>query len=588
MKVQRLSEDLVNKIAAGEVVERPASVVKELVENALDAGATKISVELESGGKVLVRVRDDGHGMGRDDAELALERHATSKLRALEDLQSVATNGFRGEALPAIASVSNLLLRTRLEGDAAGTEIEIRHGRREHVRDTGHPRGTTIEVRDLFGGVPARRKFLRADSTETGHVAEALTLLALARPGTGFTLKSGERTLIEAPAVDGLAARLFQLFGRELLDTLAVVEGGESWAQVRGLVSKLGTPGPARPNLRLFVNGRPVRDRALSKAVAQGYKAAGGGERSFEAFLFLDVPLHMVDVNVHPAKTEVRFSDPRSVWSAVERVVTAGLSAAAREAAPIVGASGAAQVAESVERYLTRAADAPSEQARFAWGRGSAVPSLAGQLAPPATAALFPNGPPTALGQHRNTYIVVSDGQDLILVDQHTAHERARFEQLQARVAARAVEAQMLLVPAVVTLPPALLAVFEEHAEGLRELGFDAELFGGTTLRVRALPSVLGARDPGPALQGLLKDFLERDSADWTVSATRDRLAATLACHSAVRAGQPLGPESMLAIVTELAACEHPTLCPHGRPTIVRVPGADVSRWFGRVGWRRS
>ncbi len=324
-RVRRLDEDLVNKIAAGEVVERPASVVKELVENALDAGAGKVQVEIEAGGKSLVRVRDDGHGMGREDAELALERHATSKLRTLEDLSAIATGGFRGEALPSIASVSQLVLRTREEEGPAGTEIEVRFGRRLHVRDAGHPRGTTVEVRDLFGPCRPARKFLKADSTEAGHVAEAVTLLALARPGVGFTLRSAGRTLVEAPPAEGLAARLYQLFGGELLETLAPVEGGQEWARVRGLVSKAGVEGPSRPSLRLFVNGRAVRDRALAKAVSQGYAAAGARERPYEAFLFVEVPLHMVDVNVHPAKAEVRFADARTVWVAVERAVAEAL-----------------------------------------------------------------------------------------------------------------------------------------------------------------------------------------------------------------------------------------------------------------------
>ncbi|HUL78930.1 MAG TPA: DNA mismatch repair endonuclease MutL, partial [Vicinamibacteria bacterium] len=307
--VERLPDDLVNKIAAGEVVERPASVVKELVENALDAGARSVHVEIENGGVRLVRVRDDGKGMDRRDAEMALERHATSKLRTFEDLQRVETHGFRGEALPSIAAVSELVLRTRAGDDPAGTEVSVAHGRRQHIKDAGHPRGTTVEVRDLFGAVPARRKFLRASSTEAAHVAEALTLLALARPETGLSLKSGGRTILETPPVDGLAARLFQLFGAKRLLDLVAVEGGTEWATIRGFVSRPDRPRPPRPSLRLFVNGRAVRDRALSKAVLEAYRSAGGGDRGFEAFLFVEVPPHLVDVNVHPAKTEVKFAD---------------------------------------------------------------------------------------------------------------------------------------------------------------------------------------------------------------------------------------------------------------------------------------
>ncbi|HSD67376.1 MAG TPA: DNA mismatch repair endonuclease MutL [Vicinamibacteria bacterium] len=589
--VHRLPDDLVNKIAAGEVVERPASVVKELVENALDAGARSVHVEIEDGGLRLVKVRDDGHGMGRADAEMALERHATSKLHSFEDLQSIATHGFRGEALPSIAAVSELVLRTRAEGDSGGTEVAIAHGRLQHVRDAGHPRGTTVEVRDLFGAVPARRKFLRAASTEASHVAEAVTLLALARPGTGFSLRSAGRTLLETPPVDGLAARLFQLFGAKRLEDVVPVEGGTEWATVRGFVSRPDRPRPARPSLRLFVNGRAVRDRALSKAVLEAYRAAGGGERGFEAFLFVEVPPHLVDVNVHPAKTEVKFADARTVFSAVERAVRAALSEGAREppraavrgeVAARAGQAVAARAGQAVAAFLDRGAPAT----RPLWERGPGGASIAAEAAaaPPLEAPA-----PVVLGQHRLVYIVASDGDELLLVDQHTAHERVRFERLLERAGRHAVESQGLLQALVVDLPPDLRPVLDAHAEALRELGYDVEPFGaGGATRLRAVPAILGSRDPGPALERVLRDLKEREATEWTVAGTRDRLAATLACHSAVRAGQPLNVEQMASIVRDVFLTAHATLCPHGRPTMVRVPREELSRWFGRTGWRRQ
>jgi DNA mismatch repair protein MutL len=585
--VQRLPDDLVNKIAAGEVVERPASVVKELVENALDAWARSVHVEIEDGGTTLVRVRDDGHGMSRGDAELALERHATSKLRALEDLQRISTHGFRGEALPSIAAVSELVLRTRAEGETAGSELEVAHGRRLYLRDVGHPRGTTVEVRDLFGTLPARRKFLRSASTEASHVAEAVTLLALARPETGFSLRSGGRTVIETPPVDGLAARLYQVFGAKLLEDLVPVEGGSEWARVRGFVSRPDRPRPPRPSVRIFVNRRAVRDRALSKAVLEAYRGAGAGERGFEAFVFVELPSHLVDVNVHPAKTEVRFADPRTVFAAVEHAVREGLSAGVREA-PTVAIGGAtletvaARAAAATTAFLARE---PEPESRRLWSTSGSGASLAAEGA--ATAPL--DAPvPVVLGQHRLVYIVASDGDELLLVDQHTAHERVRFEQLVERAGRRLVESQGLLAPVVLELPPALHPVLDAHVEGLRELGFDVEPFGGSATRLRAVPAVLGTRDPGPALTAILSDLAEREAADWAVAGTRDRLAATLACHSAVRAGQPLGAEAMSAIVRDLFRAIHRTLCPHGRPTMVRVPREELSRWFGRTGWRRQ
>jgi DNA mismatch repair protein MutL len=580
--VQRLPDDLVNKIAAGEVVERPASVVKELVENAIDAGARSVHVEIEDGGVRLVRVRDDGHGMSRADAEMALERHATSKLHTFEDLQSIATHGFRGEALPSIAAVSELVLRTRAEGDPAGTEVAVAHGRRQHVRDAGHPRGTTVEVRDLFGAVPARRKFLRAASTEAAHVAEALTLLALARPGTGFSLKSGGRTLLEAPPVDGLAARLFQVFGAKLLEDVVPVEGGTEWATVRGFVSRPDRPRPPRPNLRLFVNARAVRDRALSKAVLEAYRSAGGGDRGFEAFLFVEVPPHVVDVNVHPAKTEVKFADARTVWTAVERAVRAALAEGVREPPrAVVGGEVAGRAERAVTAYLERG---PLSQPLWGPpGGGVSIAAEGGGAAPPLEAPA-----PVVLGQHRLVYIVASDGDELLLVDQHTAHERVRFERLLDRAGRHAVESQGLIEAPVVSLPPDLLPVLDAHAEALREMGYDVEPFGAGATRVRAVPALLGTRDPGPALERVLRELKEREAADWAVAGTRDRLAATLACHSAVRGGQPLNLEQMGSIVRDVFRTAHPTLCPHGRPTMVRIPREELSRWFGRTGWRRQ
>jgi DNA mismatch repair protein MutL len=583
--IQQLPEDLVNKIAAGEVVERPASVVKELVENALDAGASLITVDIEAGGKQLIRVRDDGEGMARADAELALERHATSKLRELSDLNAIATSGFRGEALPSIASVSELLLRTRDETSPAATEVEVHHGRRIHVRDAGHPRGTTVEVRDLFGSVPARRKFLRVEPTETGHVAEALTLLALSRPATGFALTSAGRALVQAPAVDGLAARIYQVFGSKLLDGLLPVEGGADWVVVRGFVSRPDRPSSSRPNLRLFVNGRPVRDRAVAKAVAEAYRSAGAGDFRGDAFVFLETPLHLVDVNVHPAKSEVRFAEPRTVWVAVERAVREALSAGARAQAPrAMPAEPArpdpARIEAAVETFLERAgrvAEGPPREG----GPPASAPA-------PSSSGAGTTGPLSILGQYRLTYVIATDGEDLLLIDQHTAHERVRFEALQEKAEKRAAESQMLLTPLVLTLPPRLRGLMETSLESLVALGYDLEPFGGDAIRIRAVPALLRTGDAAAELQAVLEELTEREGSDWAVAGVRDRLAATLACHSAVRAGQPLNGEAMAAIVRELQRTAHPTLCPHGRPTIVRIPRGDVTRWFGRGGWKRQ
>jgi DNA mismatch repair protein MutL len=570
------------------VIERPASVVKELVENALDAEASVVHVEVEAGGKSLIRVRDDGLGMAREDAILALERHATSKLSELRDLQDLTTHGFRGEALPSIASISHLVLRTRPEETAAGTEVDVRFGGRADVRDAGHPRGTTVEVRDLFGSVPARRKFLRVDSTEAAHVAEAVTLLALARPERGFFLRSGDRAVVEAPPVDALGPRLFQLFGGSLLEALTPVDGGKEWARVSGFVSRTSTVRGSRPNLRLFVNRRPVRDRAVAKAVAEAYRRAGVGDRGFEAFLSLELPAHLVDVNVHPAKTEVRFADARTVFAAVEDAVEKALSAGSRHQ---VGAAGPLPRNDVAPREATLvqgrlASGVPVMSAGYRYGEATLGEGRV-EDAPARGPAAEGARDLVVLGQHRETYIVATDGEELVLVDQHTAHERVRFEALLAGSERRSGESQLLLTPAIVSLAPELRPLLEESLDSLRSLGYDVEPFGGGELRLRAVPALLGGRDPQASLDRLLRDLREREGGDWAVAGRRDRLAATLACHSAVRAGQALGVPAMTAIVRDLQQTAHPALCPHGRPTMARIFRDELSRLFGRTGWAR-
>jgi DNA mismatch repair protein MutL len=405
-----------------------------------------------------------------------------------------------------------------------------------------------------------------------------VTLLALARPDVGVSLTSGGRRTIDAPGVDGLAARLYQLLGTRSLEDLVPVDGEEGWARVRGLVSRPERASASRGVLRLFVNRRPVRDRALSKAVTEAYRAAGARDPRPEAFLFLEAPPSLVDVNVHPAKTEVRFADGRVVWNAVERSVRDALSAGSR----VPPRAPTPRVEEAVERYV--ASRSPAEMP--AEPRPLPRPMGSGAVAPP-TPLLTPAAP-TVLGQHRNTYIVASDGDDILLVDQHTAQERVLFERIRERRAKQGIESQLLLSALTVDLSPDVAALLEEHAVLINALGFDAEPFGGGSVRLRAVPALLGSRDPGVTLQGILRDLLERDAAEWAVAGAEDRLAATLACHASVRGGEPLRQEVMTVIVRDLFAATHPGLCPHGRPTSMRIPREDVARWFGRAGWRRQ
>ena len=576
-RIHRLPDDLVNKIAAGEVVERPASVVKELVENALDAGAARVSVTIDEGGKKLIRIVDDGSGMGRADAELAVERHATSKIERLSELQEIATHGFRGEALPSIASVSHTVLRTAEAGASEGTEIDIRNGRHEHVRDAGHPRGTTVEVRDLFGAVPARRKFLRSAATEAGHVAEAMTLLALARPDVGFFLESAGRSLVEAPTTAGLRERVFQLFGARWLEEVVPVDGGHDWVRVHGYVSRPDGPATSRARMRLFVNGRAIRDRSLSKAVTEAYRAAGASGRLAEAVLFVEAPLHLVDVNVHPSKSEVRFADVGVVFRAMEHAVREALSAGARRSAPRAVIDG---VREAAESYLAFGATEPRDD------HMSPVGPRPGAEAPE------PEGGTTeaqvvVLGQHRATYILATDGDEILLYDQHTSHERVRFETIIGALEDGQAPSQRLLAPVVAQVPPTLLPLIEEHAAVLDRLGYEVAPFGGGSMRLSAVPEIMARKDPLRHLLELLEDFHDRQRGEWLVTGSQQQLAATLACHSAARAGETLSVPAMRAIVEALRRTAHPTLCPHGRRTMVRVPKDEVSRWFERVGWRR-
>jgi len=422
-------------------------------------------------------------------------------------------------------------------------------------------------------------------------VAEALTLLSLARPDVGFFLSSSARAVMQAPPVDGVFARVHQVFGATYAAELVPVEGGQAWAVVRGF-ARSPSSSASRGVVRLFVNGRAVHDRAIARAVTEAYRATGARDPRPEVLLFLEVPRHLVDVNVHPAKTEVRFAEPRTVWSAVEHAVREALGAGARRAAPRVELSDE-RTAGAGRGFLETAGDRAGIRrdgaSAVAEPEGETDRAHAGTGAGEAGGTLLLDAaPPTVLGQHRNTYIVVSDGEDLILVDQHTAHERVRFETLVDHLARGSVESQILLVPLVVTLPPRLRPGLEAQQETLRALGFDVEPFGGDAVRVGAVPAVLGTRDPAASLQTLLADLLDRESAEWAVSSARERVAATLACHSAARAGQPLALDTMRAIVGGLWSAVQPATCPHGRPTRVRVPRDDVSRWFRRTGWTRA
>ena len=591
-KICRLPADLASQIAAGEVVERPASVVKELIENAIDAGATRIAVSIELGGKRLVRVEDDGEGMDPADARLALERHATSKISNVDDLSAIATLGFRGEALPSMASVSHLTMRTRPRGAQSGTEIRVNGGTVASVQEIGMPEGTHIEVAELFYNVPARRKFLKSDAAESSQISRVTTQLALGYPEVGFTLTSSGRKVLACPPVASLRDRLYQLYGDR--PDLVEVRREVGSLGISGYVAALAEQGPTRGPQNVFVNRRMVRDRTISHAVIDAYSAASIKERSPELHLFLQIPHDWVDVNVHPTKAEVRFRDQGFVHEVVRRAVGQALG---QETAPafVLRPSGSA---ESINHPQPRAQQIPHVLA------GAQFPSrwlspqhqtLSGPVPVPdspvsmgtAPVRTEPETAPSVmpmmpLGQFRDTFIIAVDEDGIAIIDQHVAHERVLFERIMEKLAAGRLESQRLLEPLLIDLSAAGLAAVTAHGSDLDRLGFEVEEFGGDSLRVRALPAILDREDSVTAIRALAEDLEGLDRGAVVADALR-RLAATMACHAAVKANYPLTHQKMAHILDELRRTSYSTVCPHGRPVMLRLSKREVEKNFQRI-----
>ncbi len=594
-KIHLLPEDVAQKIAAGEVVERPVSVVKELVENALDAGAGDIRVELADGGKALIKVQDDGSGMDREDAALCFRRHSTSKIAREEDLERIATLGFRGEALASIAAVSRLTLRTFDGTGDRGTMIEREGERLVAVTDIAFPRGTAVEVRDLFFNLPARRKFLRSASSELGPVAKYLTQAALGAPGVRFTLVHGGRETIACPPVRTLRERVFQLFGRKMVDGLMEVAAEDGEARLEGLASLPLAGRGDRSAQYFFVNGRPVKDRVLLAALSQAYTGILERGRSPEAFLFLRLPYADVDVNVHPAKSEVRFKDSQVVFRLVLRAVGEGAARGhtIKEVAPGLGTTGgAAKVGEGATEYAAPGLDfgpaAADEHAAMAGtgGTGGAPGASRGSVSggiPSGGASSPSSGPAPAgrgrvvLGQFADMYIVVAGEDGLMVVDQHNAHERVLFERFREIDQLKLWPRKALLIPAVVELAPSAAASLEENGGLLEELGFRVEAMGGRSYALKEYPDVFGEAEAERILLGLLEEAGEKSAED-----RRERMLATMACKAAIKAGAYLPLEKMAYLVDELFRTSQPALCPHGRPIVVRIERATIDKGLGR------
>jgi DNA mismatch repair protein MutL len=693
-KIHVLSERVANQIAAGEVVERPASVVKELLENALDAGSTRIRIQVEAGGKKLIQITDNGCGMVRDDAMLAFERHATSKIKNTEDLLSVSTLGFRGEALPSIASVARLHLETQAKEEPSGTILEINGGKIIRIEEAGLPLGTSITIRDLFFNTPARKKFLRSESTELSHIASLVTHYALAHPDKHFELHSAANAMLVAPPVAGHRERVFQVFGRETLDQLiplaavqaleriglpqpppwrtntgasaitqsasgsdaspatvvnindhasvAAVPAPPAFGEVRlhGFVSKPEIQKLNRNSIFIFVNGRLIRDRLVQHAIIEAYRNILPPTVFPVVLLFIEMPAAEVDVNVHPSKTEVRFRQQTVIHDFVRESVRAALmkarpapqflsqigaqpSASAGLSSPSVSEiSNAAEGILAPWRDLSGTASAggfelkappiPATTAHLEFEGGSiaveanAAVSLArtpGAIAQQAIAeqpipdhgcappiAQEPQMAPTLeslrtlhpLGQIRNSFILAVNEDGLWIIDQHVAHERVLFEKVLRQRAEQQVESQRLLMPLIVELTPAQQAVFSEIAEELAHNGFEAEPFGARSVAVKMAPAGVDAAQIEHMLNEIFEQMAREEQAI-NLLAVRTRIAASIACHAAIKVNMPLEQNKMEWLLSELAKTEHPMTCPHGRPVVLRYSMQEIQKAFKRI-----
>jgi len=577
MPIQVLAPSVSAKIAAGEVIDRPASVVKELVENAIDAGASDVTIEFQDGGMRLIRVRDDGCGLSPEEAQLAFERHATSKITATEDLLRIATLGFRGEALPSITAVAEVSFLTRTASTEAGQHLLFRNQALAERGLRAAPVGTTVTVRDLFHDFPARRKFLRTPATETSQCTQVVSQYALGRPDIRFTLLADGKRLLQTPGSGGLreaaGAVLGAGIGKELLEVIAPAPsdppGGEAGVAVRGMVSPPGLTRASRGAISLFINGRWVQNRPLTFAVQEAYQGLLMIGRHPIAVLYIDVASDLVDVNVHPRKLEVRFKNEGAVYAAVQRAVRRTLMGSTPDVelrrpgflpSPSVYPSGSQQ-ALAFQRELAAAPLPPT--------------SMPSPNAPTAPARRMPIL--RVVGQVSNTYIIAEGPDGMYLVDQHAAHERVVFERIAERLTGQPWDSQGLLEPQLLEIPVEELPLLAEGRSMLHHYGFIIEPFGDRQILLRALPA------------GVREDELQRLMAEVAAGLreaerAKDRVATTVACHSAVRAGDPLGLDAMRALIGDLEACRAPQTCPHGRPTMMHLSSALLEREFGRRG----
>jgi DNA mismatch repair protein MutL len=587
--LRRLPSNLVNQIAAGEVVERPASAVKELVENAIDAGSRRIAVSLKEGGRTFLSVVDDGHGMTRAELALAVERHCTSKLPA-DDLSDIRTLGFRGEALPSIASVSRFTITSRPASADSAWALAIDGGVKGEPKPAAHPPGTRVEVRDLFFATPARLKFLKEPRTESSHVADTLRRLAMAHPEISFRLESEERTLLDLPTAVSLLERLAAIMGREFANNALPIDANREGFRLTGFAGLPTLNRPTGQHQYLFVNGRPVRDKLLAGAVRGAYQDFLARDRHPMVALFLEAPTEVVDVNVHPAKTEVRFRDSGIVRGLIVGALRTALSAAGHRASTTVAdaALGAFRPHTGYSTALPMGGGRPSSIPR---GLAEAAMQFMAPLAEPSVRIEAPvepvngNGAQYPLGvaraQLHETYIVSQTDEGVVIVDQHAAHERLLHEKLKNQLEAEGVKRQALLLPEVVDVGEDGARRLAQRAAELADMGLVLEPFGLGAVVVRETPALLGEAD----VQGLVRDLADELAEMGDHLSLREKVeevCGTLACHTSVRAGRRLTVEEMNALLRQMEATPHSGQCNHGRPTYVELKLADIERLFGR------
>ncbi|MEK9142978.1 MAG: DNA mismatch repair endonuclease MutL [Nitrospirota bacterium] len=575
-----LPEEVIGRIAAGEVVERPAAVVKELLENSIDAGSRSITIDVKDGGLSLIRVTDDGEGMSREDAPCAFQRHATSKLRSDLDLWSIRTMGFRGEALPSIAAVAHVRLITATQFAEAGTELEVVGGAIGRITEAPPVLGTRIEVAELFHNQPARKKFLKSTITEFSHISRVVQQASLAWPSIHFRLTHNAEEILNYPSASSDDDRIAQVYRRTFLDHSLRIKASVPGAHLSGYIVDAVHAKPARIPQELFVNRRPVRNVAVSHAVGEGYGAflAKGSYPRF--VLFLEIDPDRLDVNVHPTKREVRFSDSEMIHQLVRRAVRQALSGGKSDEL------GKAAFAESsVRRILgaivTTLPVAEAESITLSPSQETQLP-LVSEAAEPYVRV--PSAEVIALGQINRTFLIAQVGGDLTVIDQHTAHERVLFERLYRAWTTRGIQAQPLLIPDPVELAPSQAAVLQRYQHDLEQLGVELEPFGSSTVLIRAIPVGLGKLDPATFLQDLMDDLTQWDSAPSLEARVRSVLAS-LACHGAVRAGRSMKAEEIKVLVEDWRTEGEITTCPHGRRTSFRLSITDLENMFGRAGW---